>query len=964
MSEPSRAATPSTSIANAWRAFAPHLADWALAKLVVRRDVVGAYRNNGGTYTAREPVTLDTLVLHFEGVRVIGAHSTSPDGRCLWVVFDIDAHTDSDDPEANWRCALAVCAALKRFGLDGFICDSNGKGGYHVRAMFKKPVESTVARWVCDQVEKELAEAKFVIPESFPKQNELSIDTPYGNWVRLPGKHHSRDFWTRVWDAKRQTWLEGEAAIKHLMYQGGDATSVLLKAYRDAQGEPAQPVRRNGAALWTKGKDELAKARSALNAIPNSASVDYDTWLGVGMSLTELGSDGCTAFHEWSSGSTKYDRDTTEAKYASLSAGQPGGITLGSLYFKAKANGWTWGNGIGAHSNSLAVHRPETPIAIEEGGREHDDEDRRPIITITTEEHVVIDAAVEAVAADPDVYQRVFTLVHVLRDESTKGVIRQAGTPTIRAVPQSITRKHMTKVARWVKWRKARNGEMELVPAHPPDWAVAGVFHQGSWPGIRHLEAVVETPVLRPDGTVLDIPGYDHSTGLLYEPSLRFPSVPTFPSKEEARAAAIRILEIVCDFPFAVITNSDGTTDAGQTHRAAWLAAFLTPMARFAINGPCPMFVFDANTSGSGKTKLCDIIAVSATGRMMSRTNYSESDEEMGKQILSIALAADRIILLDNVPTGGALGGPSLDRALTATTVSGRILGQSKMSGDLPMLTVFYATGNNLGLKGDGLRRIVPTRLESPIARPEERSGFKIDGDLLQHVARRRPSLVVDALTILRAYVVAGRPKPSGLTPMDYSPWCEAVRHPIHWALGVDPCGTRVGMVESDTETVALESLIQGWETLCEKVGKQSLTSVEAVTALDSRVGDVDLANLRGVMGEWSKDGKLPTPRAVGTKLAKVRGRVSGTKSLQFSVLHGNKSWFVKSAITKASAGGLGGLGGSLPSPRVVNCADTCKTHSESNDICPTSFTHTGGNGSHLSHLTGTTPLARETGEL
>src|SRR5262249_12781296 len=150
-------------------------------------------------------------------------------------------------------------------------------------------------------------------------------------------------------------------------------------------------------------------------------------------------------------------------------------------------------------------------------------------------------------------------------------------------------------------WKKVR--DKRVVDAHPPVWAVAGVAARGEWPSIRPLEAVVESPILRPDGTILDVPGYDRLTRLLYEPNADFPAVPTDPTRDAARRAAADLLHPVCDFPFA-----------GPEHRAAWLAGQVTPLARFAIDGPCPLFAFDANTPGSGKTKLADVIAIVATG--------------------------------------------------------------------------------------------------------------------------------------------------------------------------------------------------------------------------------------------------------------------------------------------------------------------------------------------------------------
>ena len=51
--------------------------------------------------------------------------------------------------------------------------------------------------------------AGFAKPETFPKQAELSIDTPYGNYVRGPGRHHKRNHWSRIYDSASNAWLEG-----------------------------------------------------------------------------------------------------------------------------------------------------------------------------------------------------------------------------------------------------------------------------------------------------------------------------------------------------------------------------------------------------------------------------------------------------------------------------------------------------------------------------------------------------------------------------------------------------------------------------------------------------------------------------------------------------------------------------------------------------------------------------------
>src|SRR5262249_19780594 len=57
-------------------------------------------------------------------------------------------------------------------------------------------------------------------PETFPKSASIRHTTAKcGSWLRLPGKHHTRDEWSRVWDGKR--WLAGTAAIDFILARGG-----------------------------------------------------------------------------------------------------------------------------------------------------------------------------------------------------------------------------------------------------------------------------------------------------------------------------------------------------------------------------------------------------------------------------------------------------------------------------------------------------------------------------------------------------------------------------------------------------------------------------------------------------------------------------------------------------------------------------------------------------------------------
>lgn len=517
--------------------------------------------------------------------------------------------------------------------------------------------------------------------------------------------------------------------------------------------------------------------------------------------------------------------------------------------------------------------------------------EERATIEITTNEHEVVDQAINAIGKAPNLYQRSGLLVTIIDDvkpEPKALIERSPGTPRIVLLPNAQIRRLLSVHATWCRSRVNRKGEASSVESHVPPWAVEMVSTMGSWPNIRPLTGFVETPTFRPDGSLIDTPGYDNETGLLYRPSIDFPAIPSNPSKEDANEAIKALWDLVEDFPFA------------DKAREAWLAALLTALARPAITGPVPLFLIDANVPGSGKTKLVDIIAILATGREMARGSYSIDDAEMQKTLLSVTIACDRFVLFDNVPAGGTIGGPALDRFLTSSTMTGRILGRSEMTGDLPVVAVLYATGNNLGLKGDALRRVVPITLHCEEERPEERDSFTIKGDLLEYAKRNRGSLVAAALTLIRGYLSAGRPDQQ-LTPMDFTKWCSLIRNAVKWATSIDPCEGRRKLIADDDETIRNRAIVDGWEALCEVTSNKQLTIANALKELESASFDslseereVKISALRDVLSGWARDGKTPSSKVVGNQLAKIRGRNFGGRSLEKTLYAGTNAWYVK----------------------------------------------------------------------
>jgi hypothetical protein len=215
----------------------------------------------------------------------------------------------------------------------------------------------------------------------------------------------------------------------------------------------------------------------------------------------------------------------------------------------------------------------------------------------------------------------------------------------------------------------------------------------------------------------------------------------------------------------------------------------------------------------------------------------------------------------------------------------------------VPFYPTFLATGNNVTLKGDILRRIVGSRLESTVDRPEERDGFKIP-NLLEYVRAHRGALAVAALTILRAYIVAGRPVPtyedgSKPPPMGapFDTWANLVRHAVHWATGHDPLATKGEAKTTDKMEQIIPILIDGVATLCSVAKNEELTSGGILAALEA--DPAQLGTLRGILTEMTKDGRLPSPQQLGNLLGKARGRVRNGRTIDLKPW-GYGLWFVR----------------------------------------------------------------------
>ena len=291
-------------------------------------------------------------------------------------------------------------------------------------------------------------------------------------------------------------------------------------------------------------------------------------------------------------------------------------------------------------------------------------------------------------------------LVHIREDEN--------GQPLIELLDEARLLGVVNRVVDFVAVDKQGRSRA----ANAPHQVLRDVLVRGDWP-YPPLVALTGCPVVRPDGGIVTTPGYDPITRLVYVPQagLAMPPVALEPRPEEVTAAVERIDELLTDFPFD-----------GPASRANMIALLLLPLLRPAIDGPVPLALIDATSVGTGKSLLCEILALLATGHPAAMTTAPASEDEMRKRITAMLLAGTEFVFIDNVV--GQLRSESLAAAITATSWKDRLLGRSEML-ELPQRAIWVATGNNIQVRGDLPRRCYWVRLDARVARPWLRGGFR-----------------------------------------------------------------------------------------------------------------------------------------------------------------------------------------------------------------------------------------------
>lgn len=449
--------------------------------------------------------------------------------------------------------------------------------------------------------------------------------------------------------------------------------------------------------------------------------------------------------------------------------------------------------------------------------------------------HRIADRAEQEFSNPGLYYQRGGLIVTVTTDPGTRETF-------VKHLSPPALLRALASVAEWERYDCRAESWVRI----DPPVRVVSVLHDAT--DYRHLpvlNGIAHQPYLRPDGTLSSHAGYDAATGMYGVFDSRKFNVPVAPTKGQAQAALDMIAALLSEFSFAK-----------DTDRAAALSAILTAAIRPSLT-VAPMYHYRAPQIGSGKSFLCQITGAFATPRRSAPTSFPHDDEECRKLLLSELLRAPAVIEFDNL-TSDLIPHKSLCTALTSEFLTGRILGVSKTA-TVSTRALFLSSGNNVGPIQDMARRCLTVTLDPACETPASRM-FK-NPNVFSDLCREREKYVSAALTIIRAWIVAGQPKAECKPLNSYQEWSDLCRQPLLWLGLPDPTESVFTAMNDDPDRETLGRLMRAWrecfgsnsKMIRDAVNNAEYNNEELREAMQDIAGERDGSINRRALGHWIK---------------------------------------------------------------------------------------------------------------
>lgn len=409
------------------------------------------------------------------------------------------------------------------------------------------------------------------------------------------------------------------------------------------------------------------------------------------------------------------------------------------------------------------------------------------IRVIKGEIHRIVDIAERQLAASYKYYQRGSMIVSVCTDPSSNETyIQEVSQPSlVRALSGTAT------------WEQYDGRSKCMARIDPPDRHTRVLYNADSYRHLPIINGIARQPYLRVDGSIMHKAGYDPSTGMFGVFNSRKFLLQNEPTREHAEEA-LKLLNGLLD-EFCFLTQED--------HSAA-LSAILTAAIRPSLANALMIHV-RAHTASSGKSYLCSLITAFATPQRGTPTTFPADDEECRKLLLAEFLKAPAVIEFDNI-TSDILPYKSLCTALTSEFMSGRILGSSKIA-TVSTRTLILSSGNNIAPIKDMARRCITINLYPQIEIPAART-FKRP-NLISELLREREYYVSAAINIIRAWIIAGKPRTKCKSLAGFGDWSDFCRQPLLWLGYPDPAASIFNAIKEDPDRELLGRLLSTWQS-------------------------------------------------------------------------------------------------------------------------------------------------------
>ena len=599
--------------------------------------------------------------------------------------------------------------------------------------------------------------------------------------------------------------------------------------------ERAQKVIEAGASDEAVGVMNLKKVIGGCSwfervwAHPETAN--YNEWFAVS-SVLFFAESGNAMFHEWSSKHQKYSYDESQGLWEQIDperARRTCESVASSLHGAVDCERCPFRGGI--HS-PVELGLPEKRIVVTQTG------------SLPTKAAQAW--AATYVANEPPMLFR--NNVGILRINA-----EEAGWDILNS---KSARHEFARSADWMKPTKSGS----LIPADPAEAVIEDML-QTIKPPLPELKKVTSIPVITADGRLVQDFGYDESSQIYRTRDVSLGNTKFGTGKNFATAQeAVKFIfdECLVDFPFGSKQDS-----------AHALALMLHDFARNLFGGVSPLFLLDKPLAGSGASLLSMTLLYPSLGCEVPMKVFSKSEEERRKQITTHLYSGGGPYVLDNM-SGDKIDSDVLAAVLTSVTYSDRLLG-GNTAPKLPNLGPWVATGNNPGFSGQLNRRFVEVRLVPKTETPHLRDGFR-HYPLMPWVKENRALLIDACITIVMAYVEAGRPSWEG-TPLGSFEEFSKVMGGILQNAGVEGFMSDMALQRDslDAENSQLHDFVDIW---WEEFGEKQVP-VKDLMALAAK-HDLD------VQDHWVEPGlRTESTRSESTKA----GNYIGNKKQRYFVL-------------------------------------------------------------------------------